>query len=59
MQFTDFREVTNEIQREMDIGAGKNKGISPVPIVLKIFSPRVVNLSLIDLPGITKIPVGD
>lgn len=43
----------------MDIGAGKNKGISPVPIVLKIFSPRVVNLSLIDLPGITKIPVGD
>ena len=44
---------------EMDLGAGKNKGISPVPIVLKIFSPRVVNLSLIDLPGITKIPVGD
>ena len=43
----------------MDIGAGKNKGISPVPIVLKIYSPRVVNLSLIDLPGITKIPVGD
>ena len=43
----------------MDMGAGRNKGISPVPIVLKIFSPRVVNLSLIDLPGITKIPVGD
>ena len=43
----------------MDVGAGKNKGISPVPIVLKIYSPRVVNLSLIDLPGITKIPVGD
>lgn len=43
----------------MDNGAGTNKGISPVPIVLKIYSPRVVNLSLIDLPGITKIPVGD
>lgn len=43
----------------MDLGAGTNKGISPVPIVLKVFSPNVVNLSLIDLPGITKIPVGD
>lgn len=40
-------------------GAGDNKGISNIPIVLKIFSPKVVNLSLIDLPGITKIPVGD
>lgn len=58
-KFLDFKEVTKEIMREMDMGAGKNKGISPVPIVLKIFSPRVVNLSLIDLPGITKIPVGD
>jgi replication fork clamp-binding protein CrfC len=58
-KFTNFKEVTKEIMREMDMGAGKNKGISPVPIVLKIFSPRVVNLSLIDLPGITKIPVGD
>lgn len=59
VKYIDFDEVTNEIRREMDMGAGRNKGISPVPIVLKIFSPRVVNLSLIDLPGITKIPVGD
>lgn len=51
--------MTKEISREMELGAGKNKGISPVPIVLKIFSPRVVNLSLIDLPGLTKIPIGD
>ena len=43
----------------MNVGAGYNKGISPVPIVVKIFSPDVVNLTLIDLPGITKIPVGD
>jgi len=58
-QFVDFSLITEEIRKEMDVGAGTNKGISPVPIVLKIFSPRVVNLSLIDLPGITKIPVGD
>lgn len=30
-----------------------------MPIVLKIFSDKVVNLSLVDLPGITKVPVGD
>uniref|UniRef100_A0A8B9KBN7 Si:dkey-32e23.4 n=1 Tax=Astyanax mexicanus TaxID=7994 RepID=A0A8B9KBN7_ASTMX len=29
------------------------------PIHLKIFSPNVLNLTLVDLPGITKVPVGD
>ncbi|XP_077809969.1 dynamin-1-like protein isoform X5 [Macaca mulatta] len=37
----------------------KNKGVSPEPIHLKIFSPNVVNLTLVDLPGMTKVPVGD
>lgn len=39
--------------------AGDNKGICPEPINLKIYSTRVVNLTLVDLPGITKVPVGD
>uniref|UniRef100_A0A667WGB2 Dynamin-1-like protein n=1 Tax=Myripristis murdjan TaxID=586833 RepID=A0A667WGB2_9TELE len=39
--------------------SGNNKGISDEPIHLKIFSPHVVNLTLVDLPGITKVPVGD
>ncbi|XP_019714229.1 dynamin-1-like protein, partial [Hippocampus comes] len=34
-------------------------GISDEPIHLKVFSPNVVNLTLVDLPGITKVPVGD
>uniref|UniRef100_A0A8C8GYH3 Dynamin-1-like protein n=1 Tax=Oncorhynchus tshawytscha TaxID=74940 RepID=A0A8C8GYH3_ONCTS len=34
-------------------------GITDEPIHLKIFSPHVVNLTLVDLPGITKVPVGD
>lgn len=34
------------------------KGISHDPIHLKIFSPNVVTLTLVDLPGITKVPVG-
>uniref|UniRef100_A0AAZ3P7B1 Dynamin GTPase n=1 Tax=Oncorhynchus tshawytscha TaxID=74940 RepID=A0AAZ3P7B1_ONCTS len=37
----------------------KQDGISPEPIYLKIFSPHVLNLTLVDLPGITKVPVGD
>jgi replication fork clamp-binding protein CrfC len=57
--FTDFNEIRNEIVRETERVAGKNKGISNVPINLKIFSCYVVNLTLVDLPGITKVPVGD
>ncbi len=35
------------------------QGICSEPIHLKIFSPKVLTLSLVDLPGITKVPVGD
>ncbi|CAL8261072.1 unnamed protein product [Merluccius merluccius] len=38
---------------------GGGSGISDEPIHLKVFSPHVVNLTLVDLPGITKVPVGD
>ena len=34
-------------------------GISPQPINLRIFSPDVLTLTLVDLPGLTKVPVGD
>ncbi|XP_004531242.1 dynamin-1-like protein isoform X2 [Ceratitis capitata] len=57
--FTDFNQIRNEIEEETDRAAGSNKGICPEPINLKIFSTRVVNLTLVDLPGITKVPVGD
>ena len=36
---------------------GKSRGISPVPIHLSISSPNVVNLTLVDLPGLTKIAI--
>ncbi|XP_067846808.1 dynamin 3a isoform X3 [Heptranchias perlo] len=58
-KFTDFEEVRHEIEVETDRATGTNKGISSVPINLRIYSPNMLNLTLIDLPGITKVPVGD
>ncbi|XP_059495840.1 dynamin-3 isoform X3 [Stegostoma tigrinum] len=58
-KFTDFEEVRQEIEAETDRVTGSNKGISPIPINLRVHSPNVLNLTLIDLPGITKVPVGD
>ncbi|KAM3863663.1 dynamin-2 isoform 2-T2 [Diretmus argenteus] len=58
-KFVDFDEVRSEIEAETDRITGSNKGISPVPINLRVYSPNVLNLTLIDLPGMTKVAVGD
>nr|CAG4634637.1 EOG090X01UE [Alona affinis] len=57
--FTDFKEILREVESETERIAGSNKGIAHEPINLKVFSTKVVNLTLVDLPGITKVPVGD
>ncbi|KAK1559973.1 hypothetical protein Q3G72_020694 [Acer saccharum] len=56
-KFTDFAQVRKEISDETDRVTGKTKQISPIPIHLSIYSPNVVNLTLIDLPGLTKVAV--
>ncbi|XP_030540221.1 dynamin-related protein 5A isoform X2 [Rhodamnia argentea] len=56
-RFTDFGAVRKEIADETDRETGKTKQISSVPIHLSIYSPNVVNLTLIDLPGLTKVAV--
>lgn len=58
-RFTDFLQIRREIEEDTARVAGMNKGISRVPIHLRIYSPHVVTLTLVDLPGITKIPVGE
>ncbi|XP_037105564.1 dynamin-2-like isoform X2 [Syngnathus acus] len=58
-KFVDFDEVRQEIEAETDRLTGSNKGISPIPINLRVYSPHVLNLTLIDLPGMTKVAVGD
>jgi replication fork clamp-binding protein CrfC len=58
-KFHDFSKIRDEIVRDTDKMTGKNAGISPNPINLRIFSPNVLTLTLVDLPGLTKVPVGD
>lgn len=58
-KFYNFDEIRQEIVNDTEKKTGKNLGISPVPINLRVFSPKVLTLTLVDLPGLTKVPVGD
>jgi vacuolar protein sorting-associated protein 1 len=55
----DFDKVRETIIKLTDDKAGKTKNIIDDPIVLTIYSSTCPDLTLIDLPGITRIPVGD
>eukprot|EP01119_Soliformovum_irregulare_P001273 TRINITY_DN109_c1_g1_i1.p1 TRINITY_DN109_c1_g1~~TRINITY_DN109_c1_g1_i1.p1 ORF type:complete len:741 (+),score=223.79 TRINITY_DN109_c1_g1_i1:225-2447(+) len=57
--YYDFDRIRQEIENETDRITGKGKGISKTPIGLKIYSPHVLNLTLVDLPGMTRVPVAD
>lgn len=56
-RFNDFGDVKREIENETSRVAGNNKGINRQPINLKIYSPHVLNLTLVDLPGLTKVRI--
>ncbi|KAF7866816.1 hypothetical protein EAF04_005658 [Stromatinia cepivora] len=58
-KFYDFNQIRDEIVKETEAKTGRNAGISPAPINLRIYSPNVLTLTLVDLPGLTKVPVGD
>ena len=56
-KITDFEVVKKRIVEYTDRDAGERKGIIEKPIILTVYSKNVPDLSLVDLPGITKIPV--
>lgn len=56
-RFTDFDKVRETIETLTDKIAGKNKGIVDEAITLVIHSHTCPDLTLVDLPGITRIPV--
>ena len=62
-KYYDFKQVTTRIEELTDKIAGKNKGIANLkgiindPILLTIHSPNCPDMTLVDLPGITRIPM--
>ena len=56
-KFTNFNEVRKTIDRVTDEIAGKSKNIIDKPIILNVYSHTCPDLTLIDLPGITRIPL--
>ena len=58
-KISESEDVMRAIEAETEKAAGKNKGVSPVPLRIHFYSRRVLDLILVDLPGLTKIPVGE
>lgn len=59
VKLTAVEDVQREILSETERVAGKNKRLTHAALILKVFSPDVVDLTLVDLPGLTRVPVGD
>ena len=57
--FIDMKDVQKEIIDDTDRVCGKNKGISTAPIHVKLHSTKIPSLTLVDLPGLTKIADGE
>eukprot|EP00331_Platyophrya_macrostoma_P003937 CAMPEP_0176413694 /NCGR_PEP_ID=MMETSP0127-20121128/4845_1 /TAXON_ID=938130 /ORGANISM="Platyophrya macrostoma, Strain WH" /LENGTH=665 /DNA_ID=CAMNT_0017793511 /DNA_START=36 /DNA_END=2033 /DNA_ORIENTATION=- len=58
-KFTDFEKVRARIEQLTNEEAGGQKNIVDKEIVLTVYSPTAPDLTVIDLPGITRNPVGD
>lgn len=56
-KFTKSEEVVSTIELLTDKETNGTKSISDSPIVCNVYSPTVPDLTLIDLPGITRIAV--
>lgn len=59
IKFYDFNKIREEVVAETDLKTGSSKNVSAEPIHLSLYSPNVLTLTLVDLPGLTKVPVGD
>lgn len=59
LELQNASEVDREIRQAQDIVAGPRGAISGQLISLEVRSPDVPDLTLIDLPGIARVAVGD
>ncbi|CAD7695187.1 unnamed protein product [Ostreobium quekettii] len=57
--YHDFEQIRQEIEDETEraLGNKATKAVSPEPIHLTVSSPNVPNLTLVDMPGLTKVPI--
>lgn len=55
----DFGKVYAKIQEMTEKLCGTNKNIVDNPITMKVYSQTCPDLTIIDLPGITKIGIGE
>lgn len=58
-KITDFSKIKKMINDLTNSTCGKNKNIRDDPLIINIFSKTCPDLTIIDLPGIAKVPVGD
>eukprot|EP00798_Chlamydomonas_sp_ICE-L_P016681 gene16681-22940_t len=59
-KWSDFLQIQQEIEDETERHLAKIGGtstISPDPIYLTVYSPNVPNLTMVDMPGLTKVPI--
>ena len=56
-KFTDFIQVRETIEALTDEVCGKDKNILDKPIVLNVYSQTCPDLTLVDLPGVTRVPI--
>jgi len=54
----DFSKIKHKIEELTEKVCGSSKGIVDDPIILNVYSPSCPDLTLIDLPGITRIAQG-
>jgi len=58
-KYYDFDKVRDRIIAMTEQIAGKNKGIIDDPITMTVYSTSCPDLTLVDLPGITRIPLAN
>ena len=57
IKFKDFVKVRETIEALTDEVCGKDKNILDKPIVLNVYSQTCPDLTLVDLPGVTRVPI--
>jgi hypothetical protein len=56
-KFEDFSKVRAKIEELTDKVAGTENNIVDSPIVVQVYSPTCPDLTVVDLPGLTRIPL--